>query len=192
MVEAWLHVRVENAAARNLYTSLGFRERASRTTWESGANHPIIMAGEADRLMKIKPRYRQFWPQQQAWLGKLYPPELTWHLPFSLHAMRPGFIGGLYRLFTGAMVRQWAAVRRGELLGVLSWQPYPGHADHLWLAAAPENEETVLAELLPRARRQLVRRLRLVMDFPAGRAVQAFEEAGFHIQQTLVWMSVPL
>jgi GNAT superfamily N-acetyltransferase len=210
MVEAWLHVREENAAARNLYSSLGFRERARRTTWECGinqpggvnqpgglyqlgvANQPPVQAAGLDRDVKIEPRYAHFWPQQHAWLANLYPPELIWHLPFSLHALRPGLAGGLYRFLTGATVRQWAALRRGELLGVLSWQPHPGHADHLWLAAAPVNEETALAVLLPQARRRLARRLRLVMDFPAGRATPAFQEAGFHIQQTLVWMSVPL
>jgi len=32
--EIWLHVRSENAAAMNLYQSLGFIQRAKRITWE--------------------------------------------------------------------------------------------------------------------------------------------------------------
>ena len=192
MAEVWLHVREENAAARNLYHSLGFKERARRTTWESAGGLPSMQAAEPAQEVKITPRYAHDWPQQHAWLSRMYPPELTWHLPFSLHALRPGFVGGLYRLLTGFLVQQWAAVRQGELLGVLSWQPQTGHADHLWLAAVPENEVSALGALLPHARRRLARRARLVMDYPAGRAVESFQEAGFHVQQTLVWMSVAL
>jgi GNAT superfamily N-acetyltransferase len=191
MAEAWLHVRSENGVARNLYQSLGFRERAHRTTWECERCQLPEQALHGPEV-KIAPRQARHWAQQRAWLARLYPPELTWHLPFSLHAIRPGLAGGLYRLLTGAQVQQWAAVRQGELLGVLSWQPHLGHADHLWLAAAPENEVAALQALLPHARRRLARRIRLVMDYPAGRGEEAFQRAGFTVQQTLVWMSVAL
>jgi len=73
-----------------------------------------MQAAEPAQEVKITPRYAHYWPQQHAWLSRMYPPELTWHLPFSLHALRPGFVGGLYCLLTGVLVQQWAAARRGE------------------------------------------------------------------------------
>ncbi|MGB5843528.1 MAG: hypothetical protein WBG94_03705, partial [Anaerolineales bacterium] len=59
---------------------------------------------------------------------------------------------------------------------------------HLWLASTPEDEGRVIAGLLPGIHRQLADRRRLLLDYPAGRAIMPLHEAGFHIQQTLIWM----
>jgi ribosomal-protein-alanine N-acetyltransferase len=194
---AWLHVREENQAAQNLYLSMGFKEQARRTTWEGGWDtRQDPFAGPVSGPppgVKIVPRSSLHWPRQRSWLKRLYPPQLTWHMPFNLLAMQPGLFGLLYRLLSAAQIHHWSAVNQDGLLGVLTWQPHLGHADHLWLAASEkdENEELAITSLLPHARRRLASRPRLVLDFPAGRGVQAFRQAGFSVQQTLIWMSVP-
>jgi ribosomal protein S18 acetylase RimI-like enzyme len=188
----WLHVREENPPAIHLYESMGFKERARRTTWEYKPNSKLVnpLPGQPDTGIALTPRAIQHWPQQRAWLKRLYPPELTWHLPFNLRALQPGPIGSLYRFFTDTPIQQWSASQGDDLLGVLTWQPHTRHADHLWLASTPEKEEQAISPLLSHARTQLAGRYRLILDYPAGRARQAMLDSGLRIQQTLIWMEV--
>ena len=191
----WLHVREENIPAFNLYQSFRFTERARRTTWESNHKSPHLASlGESWQSSGVRfiPPRSQHWLQQRAWLERMYPPELTWHFPFNLNALRPDLWGGIYRFLAAIDVRQWAAERERKLLGVLSWQAHPDHADHLWLASTPENEGLAIAALLPHARRQLAQRKRMVVDYPAGHGVKAFQDASFHLLQTLIWMEVKI
>jgi ribosomal protein S18 acetylase RimI-like enzyme len=193
--EVWLHVREENLAAHNLYLSLRFSERARRTTWEDKTSEVQRVPAEPPpppEDVKIVTPHAGHWSLQRAWLREAYPPELTWHLPFKLNAFRSDLWGSLYRFMVGTQVRQWAAVRGRSLLGVLTWHPHPGHADHLWLAASLPGESTAVATLLPFLRQKLSRRRRMILDYPAGRARFAFEQAGFRIQQTLIWMQLKL
>jgi len=181
----WLHVRAENEAATNLYRSLGFAERARRTTWHS---QPEAQTAAIDRRIKFSSRRRQDWKAQKAWLIANYPPELTWHMPLKLVDLRPGIASALYRFFTQLNVRQWAATLDGKLLGILSKVASTGHADHLWLAAGMENESTAAAALLSHARQHFGQRHTLALDYPAGQAVEAIQQAGFRAHQTLIWM----
>ncbi len=189
--EIWLHVRSENEAAMILYQSLGFVERARRTTWEikpRSQNRKVSQTNIETTDIGITRPQSRYWDQYRQWLRDLYPPELTWHQPFHLTALRPGFLGSVYRFFTGSHVRQWAAQRGQRHIGILSWQPHTNHADHLWLASSADDEGHVIAALLPVARRQLAKRRRILLDYPAGRAILALHDEGFRIQQTLIWM----
>jgi ribosomal protein S18 acetylase RimI-like enzyme len=189
--EIWLHVRSENEAALGLYQSLGFVERAQRTSWEIKPGSQNLRTSQT-RIeptgIKITRPQRSYWDQYRQWLRDLYPPELTWHQPFHLTALRPGWIGSIYRFFTGNHIKQWAAQQGGRHVGILTWQPHTKHADHLWLASSADDEGRVIAALLPVARRQLARRRRILLDYPAGRAILALHDEGFRIQQTLIWM----
>lgn len=186
---AWLHVREENAAAVNLYLELGFEERARRTTWHSSSSIPQNTALPG---LVIGPRRAQHWGKQLAWLRSTYPPDVTWHLPLNLRALRPGWQGTLYRFLAALPAWQYVLQRDGRLLGALSWQPTRTYADMLWLAAGPENEAEAAHALLLYARQQLSPRRRLSLDYPAGRAAEAIEAAGFQRHQTLIWMEVGL
>jgi ribosomal protein S18 acetylase RimI-like enzyme len=193
--EVWLHVREENLAASSLYLSLDFTERARRTTWEDKSSEIRHMLGTLPpppEGVKIVNPQASHWPLQRDWLKEAYPPELTWHLPFKMNAFRADVWGSLYRFMTGAQVRQWGAVLGRTLLGILTWRPQPGHADHLWLAASPHGEAAAILTLLPYLRHKLSRRRRMILDYPAGRGRFAFEQAGFRIQQTLIWMQLKL
>ena len=187
----WLHVREENLAALELYRSLGFVEQTRRTTWESERRLPSTLIWEdhpelAD--VSIVPRRSHHWLLQRKWHKRTYPPEIAWHMTFKLAALRPGILGGLYRLFTGVQVRQWAALKNGQLLGVLAWHPLYSRSDHLWLAAAPEYEEIAIRGLLLHLQRNLASRRELSVEYPARHGSQAFAGAGFTVHQTLIWM----
>ncbi len=106
--------------------------------------------------------------------------------------MRPGLVGTAYRLFTGTRVVQWAAFRDGQLLGVLAWQASSSHADHLWLAAPAQGEETAIRALLGHVQPPSSSQRPLALDYPADRGVQAFESVGYYPYQTLIWMQMKL
>lgn len=191
--QVWLHVREENLPAINLYLSLGFTERARRTTWEclpQSKDFALPGPGEHSEII-ISRSQPAHWALIRAWMSRIYPPELTWHLPYNLKAYRPGFWGSLYRFLTAIEVWQWAAVRHNRLLGVLTWQRSSYRNEHLWVATGSggdNDEESVIAALISNARRIIDTKRRLLIDYPAGRGGHAFEQAGFHIQQTLIWM----
>jgi ribosomal protein S18 acetylase RimI-like enzyme len=188
---AWLQVRADNQPAVTLYRSLGFQERARRTTWENLSPIPALLPSEpGSQPVSMIPTRSSHWPAQRAWLAQLYPPTVSWHLPFERSALRCDSWGGLYRFISGTEVRHWSAAYRRRLVGVLTWQPLANHSDHLWPAVHPEAEELALPALLQHARLHIPSRRRLCIDYPAYRANAAFEAAGFQIHQTLIWMSL--
>jgi hypothetical protein len=77
-------------------------------------------------------------------------------------------------------------------LGVLAWQPLYAHSDHLWLATAPEHEDTAIRALLLHLQRNLSYRRELSVEYSAEHGLQAFEDAWFKIHQTLIWMEKKL
>jgi ribosomal protein S18 acetylase RimI-like enzyme len=184
---AWLHVRQENEAAINLYLSLNFVERARRTTWYSQAGDP---SGELPADLTIGPRRAQFWETQLSWLKQTYPPQLTWHLPLRLAALRPGIGGSFYRFFTSAFLTQWAVQRDNRFLGAATWQSAQSYADILWLAAPSRADESAVFALLLYARQHLSHRRPLTIDYPANQSDLAIRSAGFSAHQTLIWMSI--
>lgn len=193
---AWLHVRDDNGPAVHIYQSLGFFERARRTTWqtrgEREARRPAAVGG-----LTILSRLAAHWPQQRDWLKRLYPRELSWHLPVNWQAFEPGLHGILYRWFNVTFPRHWAIQRDGMLLGVLSWQRSLGHADTLWLATPEKVEPEAIRELLTCARRQISIQRIARLNLPASLAAEslpagALLEAGFEVGHTLIWMELPL
>lgn len=195
----WLHVREENEAAGNLYRSMGFQERARRTTWHTypgfgkGQTGPLnsrLRAASAGYL--VGPRRSEHWQQQQAWLKRLYPANLAWHFSLELSALQSGILGAVYRIFTAGSYNQWSVQKGGRLLGVVSRQRSSTYADYLWLAAPADYDEAALAALLVHSRQQLSSRRPLALDFPARLAENAIQAAGFRQHQILVWMNVSL
>jgi GNAT superfamily N-acetyltransferase len=183
----WLQVRDDNLAALNLYQSAGFYECGRRTTWNI---LPGTITGQAPSGVRIVARRARHWKIYKQWLLQNYPLEFFWYWPVHLSAFQPGIWGTLVNFFNETQIRHWGVSYREKLVGFLSWKKTHTHADQLWLAASPENENLVLATLLPfidwRERRQRP----LSIDFPAGRAKTALEQAGFHADYTLVWMKI--
>lgn len=183
----WLHVRENNDPAVNLYLSLGFVERARRTTWYSTREIPY---GASTPGVVLRPRPPRHWDAQRAWLKQTYPPDLTWHLPLNLNALRPGLLGALQRLLSSTYIYQWSAQRNDHLLGVLTWQSNSTNANNLWLAAAPGSDELAAHALLLHARQNLSPRRQMILDYPAHQCSEVIQAAGFYAHQTLIWMEV--
>lgn len=188
---AWLQVRDDNPIAYHLYRSLGFVERARRTTWMSNLsvhNYSIAPAG-----LTIERRQARDWEQQLSWLREVYPPEVKWNLPISFSRLSPDPFKQFFRWLRGEGQEHWAACKNGRALGYVTWEPVRASSDALWIAAHQEHENEVILALLPYARAALAGRGRpLSVNYPAGRANAAFLQAGFTHHQTLVWMSIAL
>jgi hypothetical protein len=180
-------VRAENAGAITLYESLGFIERARRTTWRGSGDTPH---GELPEGLKIIPCQNQHWTVQRNWLQTNYPQELAWNLPLNLNTVRPGPLGALTRFFNNIMITQWAVLRNGGLTGAVSWQSKPGQHHSLWLAAPRKADEAAIQALLQHARRDIPNHIPLTLDYPAGQSETAIQAAGFRNHQTLIWMEI--
>ena len=181
----WLHVRDDNPGAIKLYEDLGFREIARRTTW-SAKTDPFLPRPDHD--IQIVPRDPRFWPVQQAWLRRLYPDALNWYHAWNVNALRPGLWKWLYRLFVDFNLRQWVAVRNGELLATLAWMPQGARSEPMYAATGANSEPEALTRLLIHARRVMSNHSSLSLDYPAGEMADAIRAAGFQVRRTLLWM----
>jgi len=184
--EIWLHVRQENDQALDLYSSLGFAEKARRTTWIG--EQETVSGGHENGLI-IKSSVPSNWEHIKAWITNNYPDEVSWHLPLNLKALRPGFWGALYRFLLHVNIRQWSVYRGADLSAVLSWQAASTHADSLWLAAPSDAADDAVGALLSNARRDLRSKRTLRLDYPADQNKEGLQSADFYPQQTLIWMS---
>jgi len=191
----WLQVREENQAAYHLYKSLGFVERARRSTWYHTRRREYISGPLSNQLRSfIQPaigwRSNADWMFQEKWLEASYPAELRWQLPIKSSLFKPGLIASIYRMFIDARIQHWSARYQNRLLGVISWQGTNHYADHLWLATDSEFEETAAYRLLTYVVEKTNRKRPLALDYQAGRIPQAIQAAGFQLHQTLIWMNI--
>ncbi|MCB0102727.1 MAG: GNAT family N-acetyltransferase [Anaerolineales bacterium] len=183
--DLWLHVRADNFDAIPLYQSLGFVERARRTQWQAVTSQHLDMP-QTD--IAVEGRHPRYWAVQSHWLSRLYPDHLGWHANWNLSMLRPGFLTWLKNMFMDMNVRQWAAVRRNNLLATLSWIP-TGRGESLFAATGARSDPEALTLLLVHARRELhYSHPRIQLDFPTGPFDNAIEAAGFKIHRTLLWM----
>jgi len=190
--DAWLQVRDDNPVAQHIYLSLGFVERARRTTWLA-SGLPSLALRQAEPGITIRARRGQDWGLQAEWLRRTYPPEVSWNLPFNLAQLSPNLWYSFLRFLRSEDQRQWVACRGGVPLACLSWEPMRASADAVWLGAASQADECLISALLLHARKSLVHNRRpLAVNYPSGQAREAFLRAGFTNHQTLVWMSARL
>jgi GNAT superfamily N-acetyltransferase len=186
---AWLQVRQDNLPAFRLYESIGFVERARRTTW---VNEPRYRAQTSDSSTRIAPRSSAEWPMQRQWLTELYPRDVIWNLPIHPNRFSPGLLNGMARFLFNEPIEHWAAHLGKSLVGLVTWEPSRTYADNLWLAASPSSEDLAIRSLLPVIRRLIPSRRPFSLNYPAGRSGSALSEAGFVENQTLIWMEKPL
>jgi ribosomal protein S18 acetylase RimI-like enzyme len=184
----WLQVREDNPVAHRLYEDLGFRECARRTTWE--LTDPLDPA-PLDRV-KVAPRASSDWHMQEKWLRQIYPPEVAWNLNFQLGRYRPGLVNGLMHFINNERIEQWSIYRGNNLLGVACWDTTAYSSDAVWVAPNPACEDQALSALLTVLRRQVISPRTLSLNYPAGRGIYAFEQSGFSLHNTLIWMSMGL
>ncbi len=190
--ELWLHVRADNPGAVQMYSDLGFVERARRTTWRVGKERQFALASSPRSdytlgLPTVTKRYSRFWPQQLTWLNRLHPEELSWYRSLNWSSLKPGLWNWLYRAFVDFDLQQWAVQKNEKLQGVLTWLPSI-RSSPLWLACGPNADSESITHLLRKAQRDLGYRQNLTLEHPASLQEGALQEAGFSIVRTLIWM----
>lgn len=183
--QAFLQVRDDNPTALRIYQSLGFEERARRTTWKVNTPTHLI---HAEPGILVRRRKKEDWLQQKFWLSEIYPPSIAWNLPFQLHELEPGIEPWLRRILNGEHIKHWSVVQQERLLGVLTWQGGPFYTDPLWLATSPAYEHEAIRTLIPKALQSIPHPGRIMLNYPAGRGVEAFHQAGMKEHITLIWM----
>ena len=185
----WLHVREDNPGAIELYTKLGFVERARRTSWQAGTDSrvPTLQTDIA-----VTGRNPSDWQTQLNWLLRLYPEPLAWHRNWAFAALRPGLWNWLYLLFVDMNIHQWAAVKKNKMEAALAWIPY-GRGESLFAATGEGSDPDALTALLLQARRELSHSYpNIALEFPAGEFDSAIRAAGFKSLRTLIWMQATL
>lgn len=185
----WLQVRVDNPGAEHLYSTLGFIERARRTTWLYRPDEELGFPG-AD--IQLGPLTMSVWGKTARWLDETYPASFRWNLTIKPERLRPGFTNWLDRVLRSEPMRSWAAYQNQQLVGALFWEPSRLFSDNLWLAADPQFEEQVTAALLPTAVMELRSRKPLGLNYPARVDPDYFLNTGFSHHLSLIWMEKPL
>jgi GNAT superfamily N-acetyltransferase len=185
----WLHVREDNPAAIELYTKLGFVERARRTSWQAVTDSNAFMQYPN---ITVTSRQPNDWQVQLDWLSRLYPDLLSWHRKWNFHYLRPGVANWLYLLFIDMSIRQWTAVKDERMEAALAWIPN-GHGESLFAATSERSDPDALTALLLKARRDLFQQYpTIALEFPCGEFDRAIQAAGFQSLRTLIWMQATL
>lgn len=183
--KAFLQVRDDNPTALHIYHSLGFEETARRTSWKVDTSSYRFIPHDD---IRIRRRAKEDWLQQKFWLSEIYPPSVSWNLPFHIQELEPGFYPLFRRLMNGSQLRQWSVCRGSQLLGVISYQAGSYASDMLWLATSPVYEQEAILTLVPQAIHSTIHPGRIVLNYPAGRGVESFHQAGMKEYLTLIWM----
>ncbi len=184
----WLQVREDNDVALNLYRSLGFEERSRRATWMS--NSAEIRPKPTYTEVKILPRQTTDWRRQFEWLRTTYPPEIAWYLPFYPNRFKPSMWRKMFDWLSEKRMAHWSAYCEKKLIGVATWEVGPRAVDNLWLAISPHYESLAIQTLLQYIRHNLPSWHALQINYPAGRAEEAFTHSGFEMRNVLIWMRV--
>lgn len=186
--EVWLHVRSDNPKAILLYTKLGFKEYARRTTWQTIAGNFEVTHQD----IQIAKRHPNFWHTQRLWLTRLYPDVLAWHQTWNFNSLRPGFWNWLYLLFADVNVRQWVALKNNELQAALAYIPH-GRGESLFIAAGERSDPKAVTAVLIQARKELLHYYpKMTLEFPISDFDSAIQAAGFQQIRTLIWMRATL
>ncbi len=184
--DIWLHVRADNLEAIRLYQTLGFEERARRSTWQAYSNLDESPPLQSD--IRIGERSARFWEIQQQALAQFYPDEFQWYSNWNFSMLKPGLLNEIQSKLLGEETRQWAAVRNGIMLAALAWA-LTERGRSLFAAPVSAADPQALTALLLQARRDLGREYpSLTFEFPAALFDNAIQAAGFQLQRTLIWM----
>lgn len=186
----WLHVRDDNLGAIELYRQLGFIERARRSTWQAELTSSRAKLSLPEGV-QIRTPPRRDWPSIAQWLDLNYPPEVSWNFKFDKENYQPGVWFEFWRFMKGERMIHLAVYKNSQVIGSMIWEPTTLYADALWIASPPEFENEAIPALLSKSRTWLPSSRPLAVNYPAGRADQAFLMCDFSLQNTLIWMENP-
>lgn len=185
-VQVFLQVRDDNEVAIKIYRNLNFEEICRRTMWVYKPTNQH--AYNSPSGLKITGREKEDWPQQKLWLESLYPKEIHWNIPIRLEKMEPNFTNWLTRLMFAEFQRSWAVRKNSKLIGTATLDHSTEAHDYCWVATSPIWEDEVIRNLFPVIFRKVLFPKRLAVNYPAGRARDAFQAVGMRDLNTLLWM----
>jgi ribosomal protein S18 acetylase RimI-like enzyme len=189
--EIWLQVRSDNAQAIHIYSKYGFKFEHAIAQWRYSSISNTFLG----RLAALSPsrlcsrRRIADWHQQSAWLNANYPKNTRWYQNVNFPAFSPWAWLNPANWIELPNLQHVAYRPEGHLAGVLTWQQTATHADQVWLALPQGANEDESAEILLR---YLIEQLKpqrdLTLEYPAGRATQGIQNAGFVLGRNLDWM----
>jgi ribosomal protein S18 acetylase RimI-like enzyme len=192
---AWLNVRQDNLPAISLYRSLNFSERLRRTQWQypntsftPQGQPPTLRFSPASLSIQIRRRKRADWQLHQHWLLSTYPPDYHWHLDFQIDWFAPGFFAWLRGFLSDTRYDHYSIVKNGALIGVATLQSNLNEGKTLWIACDAAWENEALQSFLNYLSNEHLLREKITLDYPAQRATEPLQAAGFTPVQTLIWM----
>lgn len=190
ITDIWLQVKSSNDGAIKLYENLGFTYFCCRNTWRA---HPPFISNDKTNPEKsfiLRHRKRSQWQAQKDWLERLYPPEIQWHFQVNFADFNPAVSWQLSHWAEAINYRHWCLYGGKDMpLSFITRQATQTYADSLWLAVDPSlDEEDAVLKLLQLFLRKPRGRRPLQVDYPCEQAVAAFQEAGFSLHRTLIWM----
>jgi ribosomal protein S18 acetylase RimI-like enzyme len=184
----WLQVKDFNHSAISLYESLGFRGKDQRTTWRS--LDYLAAPAEVESNIHVVPRLKRDWESQKMWLSKYYPEQIRWYFGIHNDDLSPGLIRHVenYLLYEQVM-HHYSAYHQHDLVGVMTQQPVNSKQDHLYITV-PEGryESEATRNFLLFALRMFGEQKTIRVNYPFGKACDAFEAANFKATNTLIWM----
>ncbi|MHC1740714.1 MAG: GNAT family N-acetyltransferase [Anaerolineaceae bacterium] len=182
-----LQVREDNPVAIHLYESLGFYEITRRTNW--GFDHrPQNLKRTQPQSIKVIVRNKDHWLQQKEWLEQIYPEKVTWFLPFQLAKHEPGLINWFYRWLNSDSIQFFEANDGERLIGLASLEMINPFQDYLWIATSPAFEELAIPALVSAFVRRSRHPQKILINYPAHRAIASFQSLEMIELNTLIWM----
>ena len=190
--EVWLQVRHDNQPAVDLYRSVGFLDRVTRTTWRIQPNQLTCLEDSGPQQVSLSSSYTKDWEKQQQYLALTYPKEMRWNLPINFRRFQPGVFQGISNFLDGVTLKRWEIIDQGRVCGWITWQKSDTFANNLWLAFREDLEPSLLPEALNQVFLRLNKRHTVSVDYPFGRFQEGFERLGFNCFRTLIWMRLAL
>lgn len=186
----FLQVRSDNPDAIHIYLRAGFEEFSRRTSWIF--TDGICRPGNLGAGVEISRRKKTDWEQQKVWLEQIYPPDISWNMPYNLERLRPDIWVWLDNLMNAVVCRSWSAREGGQLIGSASYESGFSGSDYIWLASSPVWEDRVICALMPHIQTRVSKPQRVTVNYPAGRGREGFTSCGMREQHTLIWMELDL
>ena len=190
--EVWLQVREDNLHAQELYRSVGFQERAVRTTWRIQPCERREDSLPEFRVQYLRRRRTADWWDQKKWLDMAYPHDIRWNYPLTFDRLSPGLLQRANNLIEGVKLRQWTYDIGEYGRGQIAWQKTDTYANNLWLAFKETQEFDLLPGALISVLKQLAQDHPVSIDYPKDRSKFIFETLGFKPFRTLIWMACSL
>lgn len=189
--DVWLQVKRENDAAIRMYQKLGLNPKHCLDVWKKRQSLKLKQAPHYYYPSSYEVRLRELgdWQSQREWLRLNYPPATRWYSPLDFGNLSPWAWINPFRWGKMIELHHYSLCAGKELAAVLSHQRTSLRSDNLYIAAPQTSAETEqVGSLLDQFLRENWAGKPLAVEYPAGRASSSFENSGFTLARTLLWM----